>query len=120
MAIPCPKPKHKRRTKTRKERGRVTNRAAAEVIERAGGKCEMCKLPPVIGSHRDRMEIAHIENRSQGGRGDVPWNLLHVCGPSVNSGTCHHFIDYTKEGREKAREISRELKERYDPAEWPA
>ncbi|WP_272945712.1 hypothetical protein [Paenibacillus graminis] len=27
-------------------------------------------------------------------------DVAMLCGPSVNSGTCHHYVDYTKEGKQ--------------------
>lgn len=114
-----PKPSHKRRTKTRKERGKITPRVAEEVLERAGGVCERCGLPPVYGSYRDRLELAHLEQKSQGGRGDIPWNVAALCGPSVNSGTCHWLIDSRrKENWEWVENKIAELEQLYDKNEW--
>lgn len=114
-----PKPNHKRRTKTRKERGKITQRVAEEVLERAGGVCERCELPPVPGTYRDRLELAHLQQRSHGGRGDVPWNVMALCGPSVNTGTCHNLIDYNRRThRDWVQGKIAELEQRYDKSEW--
>lgn len=120
MAIPCPKPKHKRRVPTRKDRGRITPEVAEEVIRRAGGRCEKCGFPPVPGTNVNRLELAHLIQRSQGGRGDVPWNIAHLCGPSTNTGTCHNEIDYKRRtNRDWIVNKIAELQAQYDPADWP-
>lgn len=84
---------HGRGSRKRKERGAITPECAEQVIERAGGLCEMCGRPPQPGTFRSCLELAHLEQRGQLGRGDDPANIAHLCGPSVNSGTCHWMID---------------------------
>ncbi|KEO80836.1 hypothetical protein EL26_24125, partial [Tumebacillus flagellatus] len=72
------------------------------------------------GTHADRLELAHLTQRSQGGRGDQPWNIAALCGPSTNSGTCHWKIDSRRRShRDWIEEKIAELKELYDPADWP-
>lgn len=90
-----PKPKHKRREKKRKARGRITPQVYAEVWERDGGCCVIC------GKGTDgawTIEAHHIVFRSQGGTGD-PWNIALACGPVTQPGTCHWKAHNTKAGR---------------------
>lgn len=116
----CPKPRHKRGKPKRKDRGRITPVVAEETLRRAGGLCEKCGFPPLPGTHADRLELAHLQKRSQGGRGDQPWNIVALCGPSVNSNTCHNDIDYKRRSyRDWIEKKIAELKALYDPADWP-
>ena len=95
--------KHTRIKPKRRLNGNPTPRDRAEVRERSGNRCERC------GRHEKavmRLEMAHIIRRSQGGPGR-PWNLLHLCGPATDSRTCHHWVDYTREGKEWALDFQR-------------
>ncbi|MFA4137162.1 MULTISPECIES: HNH endonuclease [unclassified Brevibacillus] len=90
-----PKPKHKRRVKKQKDRGKVTPAVLAEVWERDNGQCVMCgKYSFQVWT----LEGHHIVFRSQGGTGD-PWNVALACGPVTQSGTCHWKAHNTREGR---------------------
>lgn len=106
-----PKPTYKRRKKTAKQRGAISVQADREAKERAQGRCERCGW--VEGSYdpsgrRWGLERAHLERR---------WKLEEttgkdiamLCGPSVNSGTCHHWVDYTSDGKAWAREYRKKL-----------
>ncbi|WP_017797606.1 HNH endonuclease [Oceanobacillus kimchii] len=105
---PVPKPNHKRRKPKRGRLSKITPKVREEVKHRSGGQCERC------GTYQSyAFEMAHLEQASQGGRGDEPWNVALLCGPSVNSGTCHHFADYTKDGREWRLSKRQELMEYY-------
>lgn len=101
---PVPKPKHQRRKPKRKNRTRITQKARAEVLERSEGKCECCGRTSAYA-----FEMAHLIQASHGGRGDDPANVVLLCGPSVNTGTCHNFADYTAEGREWRMNKRKEL-----------
>src|SRR5690625_3271663 len=104
-----PKPNHKRRLTKRGTRTRITQKARNEVYDRVGYRhCERCKR-----SQAYAFEVAHLQQASQLGSGDDPANLVLLCGPSVNSGTCHWWIDSTKEGRAWAMEKRKELQEYY-------
>lgn len=106
---PTPKPKHKRRKPKRGHLTRITSTVRKEVLERSGGFCERC------GRNRTTiMEMAHLVQASQLGRGDEPWNIVLLCGPSVNTGTCHNFADYTAEGREWRMAKRKELIDYYE------
>lgn len=106
MLRPVPKPKHKRRSS--KSQSKITQKVRKEVIRRSEGKCERCGR-----SRAYAFEMAHLKQASQGGRGDVPYNIALLCGPSVNSGTCHNFADYTAEGREWRMAKRKELMSYY-------
>lgn len=92
MFNPVPKPEPRKR---KPNKSKITNNARQEVYRRAGGKCERCGM-----TNPYAFEVAHLIQASQGGRGDEPFNLALLCGPSVNTGTCHNFADYTARGRE--------------------
>lgn len=109
MQIPKINPNHRRRVPKRRNVTRITPKARNEVYERVGmRKCERCGRTFAYA-----FEVSHLEQASQGGRGDDPANLVLLCGPSVNTNTCHWWIDSTKEGREWAMEKRKELIEYY-------
>jgi len=103
-----PKPNHKRRKPKRGQLSKITPKVREEVNHRSGGQCERCGTYQAYA-----FEHAHLVQASQGGRGDEPWNVALLCGPSVNSGTCHNFADYTKAGREWRLSKRKELMEYY-------
>lgn len=103
--IPTPKPTRKPKSNNH---SKITQKARAEVYERADGKCERCGM-----TNPYCFEVAHLVQASQLGRGDDPSNLALLCGPSVNTGTCHWFADYTAEGREWRMNKRKELIESY-------
>lgn len=106
---PVPKPHHNRRVPKRGNVTRITQKARNEVYDRVGYRhCECCGK-----SQAYAFELAHLQQASQGGQGDKPYNLALLCGPSVNTGTCHWWIDSTKEGRAWAMEKRKELIEYY-------
>lgn len=99
---PTRKPKSNRHTK-------ITQKAREEVYRRANKKCERCGM-----TNPYCFEVAHLVQASQGGRGDDPSNLALLCGPSVNTGTCHNFADYTTKGREWRMSKRKELINYYE------
>lgn len=107
---PVPKPKFKRYKPTRGQKSKITQSVSDEVIRRAGGKrCERCGTTSAYSYER-----AHLIQASQGGRGDDPANIALLCGPSVNTGTCHNIADYTAKGREWREKKRIELIEYYN------
>lgn len=102
---PVPKP-IKRKKKTPKSK--ITQSARQEVYKRSGGKCERCGRTQAYA-----FEVAHLVQASKQGRGDDPENLALLCGPSVNSGTCHNFADYTTKGKEWRMNKRKELMQYY-------
>lgn len=108
MIRQVPKPSHKRRVPKRRNVTRITKQVREEVLKRSEGKCERCGRTQAYA-----FEMAHLINASQGGRGDDVTNVVLLCGPSVNTGTCHNFADYTAKGREWRINKRKELKELY-------
>jgi len=106
---PVPKPQHRRRVPKQRNRTRITNKVRKEVLRRSEGKCERCGR-----SRSYSFEMAHLQQASQGGWGNDPANIVLLCGPSVNTGTCHNFADYTAEGRTWRKEKRSELKRYYE------
>lgn len=92
---PAPKPTYGRRKPKAGQRTRITEKVRKEVARRSQKRCERCGR-----SRAYAFEMAHLINASQLGSGAEPWNVALLCGPSVNSGTCHHYVDSTKAGRE--------------------
>lgn len=101
---PVPKPNHRRRKLTTKMRGRISKEVYAEAWERSGGMCERCK-------RGEYLECAHLIRRWKLDETTVN-DVAMLCGPSVNTGTCHNWIDYTRKGREWAESYRNELYER--------
>lgn len=97
---PVQKPKHKRVSRTQAQETKITAKVTAEVYRRASVDdyhiCEHC------GCSRPKFwfERCHMINASQYGTGRAPWNVLLLCGPSTQQGTCHHWADKTIEGRD--------------------
>lgn len=104
-----PKPNHARRKPKQSKKTRITNAVRKEVLHRSMWKCERCGR-----SFAYAFEMAHLIQASHGGRGDDPANVVLLCGPSVNSGTCHRFVDYTAEGREWRMRKREELRKYYE------
>ena len=96
-----PKVKHKRNAPRLRDRGRVRPEVYQAAYERAGGCCERCGY--VDGSidpsgQRWGLEAAHIVRRRHLDETTVE-DIVMLCGPSVNTGTCHNFADYSRAGR---------------------
>lgn len=109
VAIPKINPNHKRRVPKRRNITKITNKVRNEVLRRSEGKCERCSRTVAYS-----FEMAHLEQASQLGRGDDPANVVLLCGPSVNSKTCHNFADYTAKGREWRKQKRKELVSYYE------
>jgi 5-methylcytosine-specific restriction endonuclease McrA len=108
-AVPKINPNHKRRKPKIKDITRITNKARQEVLRRSEGKCERCGR-----SRSYAFEVSHLRQASKIGSGSDPANLVLLCGPSVNTGTCHWFADSTAEGREWRMQKHEELKRYYE------
>lgn len=109
MFNPAPKPKHKRLKPKRGQHTKITKKAREEVYRRSGKRCECCGKSQCYA-----FEVAHLTNASAGGSGGNVSNLILACGPKVNSGTCHHWMDSTSKGREWKQEKKIELEQYYD------
>lgn len=105
---PVDKPNHKRSKRKRGNATKITAKVRKEVIERSNGLCERCGRGSAYC-----FEMAHLQGAAHLGSGAEPWNIALLCGPSTNSGTCHHFADYTAEGREWRKQFKKQLQERY-------
>lgn len=104
-----PKPNFPRRKPKQKDRTRITQRVRREVERRSEGKCERC------GRTRSyAFQMAHLEQAGQLGSGDDPANIVLLCGPSTNSGTCHWFADSTAKGRQWRMNKRKELVAYYE------
>ncbi|MFW5438830.1 hypothetical protein [Paenibacillus apiarius] len=103
---PVDKPKHRRLKPTTKQRGRISPEVYQAAYERSGGRCERCHK---AGSQEyGTLQCAHLVRRwklDETTENDVAM----LCGPSVNSGTCHHWVDYTREGREWAEQLRKKF-----------
>ena len=95
--------KPKRRNLTR-----ITQKVRKEVERRSEGKCERCGRTSAYC-----FEMSHLSNASQGGRGDDVTNIVLLCGPKVNSNTCHNFADETSAGRHWKMKKKAELEQYY-------
>lgn len=104
-----PKPIHNRRTQRRRNLTRITANVRKEVLERSERACERCRRTQAYA-----FEMAHLDNASQGGKGGDPANIVLLCGPKVNTGTCHHWADSTTEGREWKKTKKAELIDYYN------
>src|SRR5690625_647381 len=109
MMFPKINPNHKRRVPKRRNLTKITNEVRKEVLRRSEGKCERCGR-----SRSYAFEMAHLVQASQLGRGDDPANIVLLCGPSVNTGTCHNFADYTADGRDWRMAKRKELIKYYE------
>lgn len=99
---PVPKPTSRRLKPTTKQRGRITPEVYQGAWERSGGRCERCGKPG--RQENGTLQCAHLIRRRKIEVGTTVNDVAMLCGPSVNTGTCHNWIDYTKAGREWAEE----------------
>ncbi|WP_375104092.1 hypothetical protein ACDZ28_04185 [Paenibacillus sp. RS8] len=101
---PVPKPKHKRNRPTAKQRGAISKDVYAAALERSGGRCERCGL-------MRELQCAHLVRRWRIEEKTSVNDVAMLCGPSVNTGTCHNIVDYSAEGRKWAEQKRREQHE---------
>lgn len=100
------KPSYKRNSLTAKQRGSIPSKVRKEVDERSNNSCERC------GKHRHAvwtLEKAHIRRRWQMEGKCTAKDIVNLCGPSSDSSTCHHFADYTREGREWLEQFGKKM-----------
>lgn len=103
-----PKPSHGRYKPKAGQRTKITQKVREEVVRRSQKRCERCGRSTAYA-----FEMAHLINASQLGSGKEPWNIALLCGPSTQTGTCHHWADSTKEGREWRKQFRERLKSYY-------
>lgn len=105
---------HNRGSRTAKQRGEITANVAAEVDKRSGKRCERCGWQPgnfdPTGA-RMGLQRAHLIRRHAIADRTAAEDLANLCGPSVNTGTCHWWIDHTREGMEWAKKYRKALQE---------
>jgi len=75
-------------TKVREE----VNRRSMELMDVDVPVCERCGT-------MYNLSKAHIHEAAHLGPGDIPWNIMNLCGTHGWKGTCHDWADNTKEGR---------------------
>ena len=105
------KEKQVRSNRLKPKRGnytQISQKVRDEVERRSERKCERCGRTSAYA-----FEMAHLTNASQLGSGKEPWNVALLCGPKVNSGTCHNFADETAAGREWKQAKRKELMKYY-------
>jgi|SRR5690606_9309666 len=103
-----PKPSHKRNKQTAKQRGSIPLSVRQEVNERSHYRCERC------GKHKSQvwtLEKAHIVRKWKMEGKCTANDIVNLCGPSSDSSTCHHWADYTREGREWLLDFQNRLEE---------
>ncbi|MDK8182078.1 hypothetical protein [Paenibacillus sp. UMB4589-SE434] len=107
---PQPKTKTRRFKPTTKMRGRISPEVYQAAYERSGGCCERCGKAgsPEYGT----LQCAHLVRRWKLDETTVN-DVAMLCGPSVNTGTCHNWIDYTREGRLWAQNYRKQLYDKY-------
>ncbi|NWL87586.1 HNH endonuclease [Paenibacillus sp. 79R4] len=99
---PVSKPSYRRRKPTSKMRGRITPDVYQTALERSGGRCERCNKTGYL-------EAAHLVRRWKIEGSTTANDIAMLCGPAVNTGTCHNWVDYTAEGRAWAEEYRQQL-----------
>lgn len=108
---PAPKPTHNRNKPKLKDRGRISPEVYEEAYARSNGHCERCKWKDGSIDNtgmRWRLEAAHLIRRRHLDETTAE-DIAMLCGPQVNSGTCHNWVDMTREGREWAENLRNEL-----------
>jgi hypothetical protein len=111
---PCTKEsqtKNNRQKKTAKQRGDIPDKARSKAAERSNGRCEWCGW--VNGSYdatgrKWGLQCSHLVRRWKVEE-TTDNEIAFLCGPSVNTGTCHNKVDYTTEGRKWALQYHMKL-----------
>jgi len=104
---------HNRNKPKLKDRGRIRPEVYKDAYDRSGGRCRRCKWKD--GSFdstgmRWRLEAAHLIRRRHLDETTAD-DIAMLCGPQQNKGTCHWWVDHTREGREWAENLRNELTE---------
>lgn len=108
-----PKRQFKRIKPTQRQLGEISARVRKIVNDRTSfapiGCCECC-LKNRNGFMR--LEQAHITSRVRIGHKTTEYDLARLCGPSTQSGTCHHWVESTRQGKEWMMEFESKLREK--------
>jgi hypothetical protein len=102
---------------SQKEMGEISQKVRDKVNARTSfapiGCCERCK------KNRNgywTLEQAHIDSRGSIDHKTTEFDLARLCGPSTQSGTCHHFA-HTGEGKAWMYEFQNKLYELLEEAQ---
>jgi hypothetical protein len=94
---------HTRNKPRLRDRGRIRPEVYEAAYNASGGRCEWCKFKDGAIDPKGQkwgLEAAHGVRRRHLDETTAD-DLIMLCGPSVNSGTCHNEADYTRAGRER-------------------
>ena len=109
---------NKRQKPTQRMMGEIRPKVRKKVNERSDGYCEGC------GRHKLNcwtLENAHIDGRGVIDHMTEDTDLLRLCGPSTQSGTCHHYVTVSREGRQYMQDQRERLLKGMKPikiSEW--
>lgn len=98
---------HNRKSPRLRDRGLVKPEVYIIAYERSRGRCERCKwkdgsIDPT--GARWKLEAAHAIRRRHLDE-TTPEDLIMLCGLQANTGTCHNWVDMTREGMEWAKQF---------------
>lgn len=102
------KPKRRNVTAVTDKVRKELDRRAMEIWESPVACCERC------GRHN--RTAAHMEAAGQMGPGNVPWNVVNLCG-THGTKECHDWADNTREGMDWKKAKAAELYEYYHDGE---
>lgn len=97
------KPKRGDLTKVTPQVRSEVNRRSMELLDVDVPVCERC------GSMKN-LSKAHILEASHLGPGNIPWNIMNLCGTHGWKDTCHDWADNTREGRAWKRQYGAMLR----------
>lgn len=103
--------RNNRRKKTAKQRGNISTKTRQSVNDRSQ-MCEWCGWMPGLHDPTGRkwgIQKAHLTRRWKLDE-TTDKDVANLCGPSVNSETCHWKVDHTAEGRRWAAEYREKLR----------
>ena len=97
---------------TQKQLGMIRNKYRKKVNHRSQDYCEGCQ--------RHKLSCMTLENAHIDGRGTIDHlttdhDLLRLCGPSTESGTCHHWVHSSEDGKAWMVEQQKRLREGLNP-----
>lgn len=81
---------------TQRQMGEINAKVRKQVNDRSMNRCERC--------HKHKLSVwtleqAHIDSRVRITHKTTANDLARLCGPSTESGTCHHWVESTQEGK---------------------
>jgi hypothetical protein len=112
----------KRVKPTQKQMGAISAKVRMTVNNRSAET----GYPRCEGCHKNKsacwtLENAHVEGRRSISHKTTEYDLLRLCGPSTDSGTCHHFVESTKQGKQYMKDQRDRLRDGLKPLtikEW--